>query len=235
MKTILAVDDEEHILELIAYNLEAGGYEVRKAETGEEALEVLNREQVDLVLLDLMLPGIDGIEVLKQIRSDPVKRRLPVIMLTAKSDEISKVIGLELGADDYLGKPFGVHELLARIKAVLRRSGGELTRSSQEEEVLVVDQIVINKSSRVVSVDGKPVELSLKEFELLYLLVRNRGRVLSRDMLLEKIWGYDYLGETRTVDVHIRNLRKKIEKDDNHPQYIITVRGVGYKFARGSV
>ena len=122
MKTILAVDDEEHILELIAYNLEAGGYEVRKAETGEEALEVLNREQVDLVLLDLMLPGIDGIEVLKQIRSDPVKRRLPVIMLTAKSHEISKVIGLELGADDYLGKPFGVHELLARIKAVLRLS-----------------------------------------------------------------------------------------------------------------
>ena len=235
MKTILAVDDEEHILELIAYNLEAGGYEVRKAETGEEALEVLNREKVDLVLLDLMLPGIDGIEVLKQIRSDPVRRKLPVIMLTAKSDEISKVVGLELGADDYLGKPFGVHELLARIKAVLRRSGGALDRSSQEEEVLVVDHIVINKSSRVVSVAGKPVELSLKEFELLYLLVRNRGRVLSRDMLLEKIWGYDYLGETRTVDVHIRNLRKKIEKDDNHPQYIITVRGVGYKFARESV
>lgn len=228
-KTILAVDDEEHILELIAYNLEAGGYRVRKAETGERALEILETDQVDFVLLDLMLPGIDGIEVMKRIRSHPELQRLPIIMLTAKSDEISKVIGLELGADDYLGKPFGVHELLARIKAVLRRTGGELSADNADER-LTVGGIIINKSTREVTVDGERVELSLKEFELLYLLVKNRGRVLSRDLLLEKIWGYDYLGETRTVDVHIRNLRKKIEADDNHPCYIKTVRGIGYKF-----
>lgn len=229
-KTILAIDDEEHILELISYNLEVGGYKVMKAQTGEEGLSLLQSVPIDLVLLDLMLPGIDGIEVLKRIRADKDLKKVPVIMLTAKNDEISKVIGLELGADDYLGKPFGVHELMARIKAVLRRTSQDTEPEEEKEDKLIVNGIVINKTTRVVLVNDKVVELSLKEFELLYLLAKNKGRVFSRDTLLEQIWGYDYLGETRTVDVHIRNLRKKIEEDDNNPQYIRTVRGVGYKF-----
>lgn len=229
-RTILAIDDEEHILDLISYNLESSGYQVQKAETGEEGLELLKKKQIDLVLLDQMLPGIDGLEVLKRIRANKDFKKLPVIMLTAKSDEISKVIGLELGADDYLGKPFGVHELLARIKAVLRRADGVFEDEDGGEEKIIIDNLIINKTTRVVLVDGQIVDMPLKEFELLYLLAKNRGRVFSRDGLLEKIWGYDYLGETRTVDVHIRNLRKKIEEDDNHPRYIKTVRGVGYKF-----
>lgn len=230
-KTILAVDDEEHILELISYNLLNGGYKVIKAETGEEALELLEKNEIDLALLDLMLPGIDGIEVLRNIRGHQKYKKLPVIILTAKADEISKVVGLEVGADDYLAKPFGVHELMARIKAVLRRTEGSY-HSGDSEEKIVIDHLIINKTRRTVAVDGQQVELSLKEFELLYLLTKNRGIVFSRDSLLEKIWGYDYYGETRTVDVHIRNLRKKIEEDDNNPVYIKTVRGVGYKFNR---
>jgi two-component system alkaline phosphatase synthesis response regulator PhoP len=231
-KNILAVDDEEHILELIEYNLNNAGYQVVRAETGEEAIKILDEQKIDLALLDLMLPGIDGIEVLKNIRSHPKLKKLPVIILTAKSDEISKVVGLEVGADDYLAKPFGVHELIARIKAVLRRTEGSLqVQEEEKEEKLVIDHIVINKTRRVAQVDGVEIELSLKEFELLYLLAKNKGIVFSRDSLLEKIWGYDYYGETRTVDVHIRNLRKKIEVDDNNPIYIKTIRGVGYKFS----
>ena len=233
-KVILTVDDEEHILELISYNLELNGYEVLKALTGEEALEILDQHQVDLVLLDRMLPGIDGIEVLKQIRGDKNKKDLPVILLTAKSEEFDKVVGLEIGADDYICKPFGVHELIARIKAVLRRSGdGGLAAEEDGEEDkdrICIDNLVINYTTRVVTVDGREVDLSLKEFELLYLLASNRNRVYSRDTLLEKIWGYDYMGETRTIDVHIRNLRKKIEQDPDHPEHVKTVRGVGYKF-----
>lgn len=233
-KVILTVDDEEHILELISYNLERNGYEVLKALTGEEALEILDQHQVDLVLLDRMLPGIDGIEVLKQIRGDKNKKDLPVILLTAKSEEFDKVVGLEIGADDYICKPFGIHELVARIKAVLRRSGdGGLAAEEDVEEDkdrICIDNLVINYTTRVVTVDGREVDLSLKEFELLYLLASNRNRVYSRDTLLEKIWGYDYMGETRTIDVHIRNLRKKIEQDPDHPEHVKTVRGVGYKF-----
>ncbi|MDF2586463.1 MAG: phoP [Anaerocolumna sp.] len=232
MKTILAVDDEEHILELLAYNLERDGYRVIKAETGEEALDTLEKEKIDIVLLDWMLPGIDGIEVLRRIRAHKNYRKLPVIFLTAKGDEISKVVGLEVGSDDYLVKPFGVHELLARIKAVLRRSeGGFEDELDDKEEKIVIDYLHINRDRRTVTVDGDLIELSYKEFELLYLLAKNRGIVFTRDNLLEKVWGYDYIGETRTVDVHISNLRKKIEKDESHPIYIKTVRGMGYKFA----
>lgn len=228
-KTILVVDDEEHILELIRYNVEAAGYHVLTANTGEEGLSLLEKKEVDLVLLDWMLPGMDGIEVLQKIRNHTKNRNLPVILLTAKNDEISKVVGLEVGADDYLSKPFGVHELLARIKALLRRTNGKFKTEEENEEVFEVDNISINKTRRIVKVNGEPVELSLKEFELLYLLSKNRGIVFSRDTLLEKIWGYDYLGETRTVDVHIRNLRIKIEVDDSNPEIIKTVRGIGYK------
>lgn len=234
MKTILAVDDEEHILELLAYNLERDGYRVIKAESGERALEILGSEKIDIVLLDWMLPGMDGIEVLRRIRADKNSHNIPVIFLTAKGDEISKVVGLEVGSDDYLVKPFGIHELLARIKAVLRRTEGVVRISEEKEdkeEKLVIDHMEINQSRRTVTLEGSPVELSFKEFELLYLLAKNRGIVFTRDNLLEKVWGYDYIGETRTVDVHVSNLRKKIEKDESHPVYIKTVRGMGYKFS----
>lgn len=230
-KTILVLDDEVHILELISYNLGNAGYKVIKAETGEKALELLNHHEIDLAILDIMLPGIDGIEVLRFIRSHGKYKKLPVILLTAKSDEISKVVGLEVGADDYIAKPFGVLELLARVKALLRRTKGMLSTDNEEDEKIVIDSITINKTRRLVKMNDKEIELSLKEFDLLYLLAANRGIVFSRDTLLEKIWGYDYSGETRTVDVHIRNLRKKIEEDDNNPIYIKTVRGIGYKFS----
>lgn len=233
MKTILAVDDEPHILELLQYNLQGAGYEVVKAESGEEAMSFIEDKAYDfeVVLLDWMLPGIDGIEVLKRIRSSERYQHVPVIMLTAKNDEISKVVGLEIGADDYLAKPFGVHELLARMKAVMRRSQiVQPVDNSDKEEVIKIDTLVINKTRRTVEVDGVSVDLALKEYELLYLLAKNKGIVFTRETLLEKIWGYDYLGETRTVDVHIRNIRKKIEKDDTAPVYIKTVRGIGYKF-----
>ena len=231
MKTILAVDDEEHILELLTYNLEQDGYKVIRASSGEEALKIIEKDLIDLVLLDWMLPGIDGIEVLKRIRSNEKTGTLPVIFLTAKGDEISKVVSLEVGSDDYLVKPFGVHELLARIKAVLRRSErNERIVPVEKEEIIKINHLEINRARRTVISNGNEIDLSLKEFELLYLLAKNRGIVFSRDNLLEKIWGYDYLGETRTVDVHVSNLRKKIEQDENNPEYIRTVRGIGYKF-----
>ncbi len=233
-KVILAVDDEEHILELLEYNLESNGFRVLTASSGEEGIEILKKEAVDLVLLDIMLPGIDGMELLKRIRKNPDMAELPVIMLTAKSEEINKVLGLEVGADDYISKPFGIYELVARVKAVLRRSErAKATPVLEEEkdEIIAIDKIVINNTTHEVTVDGRNVELALKEFELLYVLAKHRTRVFSREVLLDKIWGYEYAGETRTVDVHIRNLRKKIEEDDNKPKYIKTVRGVGYKFA----
>lgn len=230
---ILTVDDEEHILELLKYNLESNGYEVLQAETGEEALTLLSNEKVDMVLLDLMLPGIDGLETLRKIRGNNETKRIPVIMLTAKSEEIDTVLGLEMGADDYIGKPFGVHELSARIKAVFRRTA-ELAQLRGEnqgtDDLIKIDDLMINRSTHQIVVGEMTIELPLKEFDLLYLLAKNKGRVFDREYLLEKIWGYDYYGETRTVDVHIRNLRKKIEEDDKKPRHIKTVRGVGYKF-----
>ena len=229
MKRILVVDDEEHILELLEYNLVQEGYEVITADTGEKALKKLE-EDVDICLLDWMLPGITGIDVLKRIRRSTKHSTLPIILLTAKGDEISKVVGLEIGADDYITKPFGIHELFARIKAVLRRSDEKHLKTEDNEGEIVIDNLEINPSRRTVTLDGEPIELSFKEFELLYLLAKNRGIVFTRDQLLEKIWGYDYIGETRTVDVHISNLRKKVESDESHPQFIKTVRGMGYKF-----
>lgn len=230
---ILTVDDEEHILELLKYNLESGGYDVVQVETGEQALDVLSQDKIDMVLLDLMLPGIDGLETLRKIRGNDQIKRTPVIMLTAKSEEIDTVLGLEMGADDYIGKPFGVHELTARIKAVFRRTE-ELSKLrgeyNNEDDVIKIDDLMINRSTHEINIREQVMELPLKEFELLYLLAKNKGRVFDREYLLEKIWGYDYYGETRTVDVHIRNLRKKIEIDDKNPQHIRTVRGVGYKF-----
>lgn len=228
-KRILTIDDEEHILDLLEYNLEKNGYDVLRADTGEKGLAILKTMQVDLVLLDYMLPGMDGIEVLKAIRSESRLEDLPIMMLTAKGEEIDKVLGLEMGADDYLSKPFGIRELLARVKALLRRSSLEKIEA-QPEERLLIGELMISNTAREVTVAGEPVTLSLKEFELLYLLASHRNRVFTREQLLELIWGYEYSGETRTVDVHVRNLRKKIEKDPEQPQYIQTVRGMGYKF-----
>lgn len=194
-------------------------------------MEFLEKNTVDAIVLDLMLPGIDGLEVLRRIRTNENLKKIPIIMLTAKSDEFDKVLGLEMGADDYIAKPFGIREMLARIKAVLRRSDkDEDSGSSQTRKNIVCHEIEINEETRTVTKNGVPIEMSLKEFELLKLLAENPGRVYSRDVLLEKIWGYEYIGETRTVDVHIRHIRKKIEVDDSNPQYIKTVRGFGYKF-----
>ncbi len=231
---ILTIDDEEHILELLKYILEKNGYNVLQAGTGEEGLKILENNQVDMILLDLMLPGIDGLEVLSKIRSLKQYIKIPVIILTAKSEEIDTVLGLEMGADDYIGKPFGSHELTARIKAVIRRtmkSRKVLEEFSEiPEDIINVSNILINRSTHEVIIEDIVIELPLKEFELLYLLAKNRGRVFDREYLLDKIWGYEYYGGTRTVDVHIRNLRKKIELDDKNPKYIKTIRGVGYKF-----
>lgn len=232
-KTILIVDDEEHILELLRYNLEINKYNVVQAETGEEALNILenNKNTINCVILDWMLPDIDGMEVLKKIRFSSKFKSLPVIMLTAKREEFDTVLGLEMGADDYLSKPFSIRELLARIKSVLRRSENIEEKDLEiSDKKIIIDNIVINETFRTVYKDNQLIDMTLKEYELLLTFVKNPGRVFSREYLLEKIWGYDFLGETRTVDVHIRSLRKKIEEDDANPKYIKTVRGVGYKF-----
>lgn len=233
---VLTIDDEEHILELLQYNLENSGYTVLQAVTGEEGYEILEKEAVDIVLLDYMLPGADGLEILRRIRTNKALEDIPVIMLTAKQEEIDTVLGLEMGADDYIGKPFGTHELLARMKAVIRRSKAYKQRKENTlqiesmEDTIVIEDLIINRSTHEIMVRDVKMELPLKEFELLYLLAKNKGRVFDREYILGKIWGYEYYGETRTVDVHIRNLRKKIELDDKKPHYIKTVRGVGYKF-----
>lgn len=225
-KKILVVDDEEHIIELIRFNLETNGYCVIEANDGNEALKKVKEEKPDLVILDLMLPSIDGIEICKILRKDKETEKLPIIMLTAKSEEIDMIIGLEIGADDYITKPFSVRELLARIKAVLRRTQ---ERQERRENVIKIGDITIDVEKHEVTKKGKKIDLTLKEFELLRILSEKRGNVLTRNYLLDEIWGYDYFGDTRTVDVHIRHLRRKIEDDDKNPQYIQTIRGIGYK------
>jgi two-component system, OmpR family, alkaline phosphatase synthesis response regulator PhoP len=225
---ILAVDDEEHIQELIKFNLESSGYNVLCCGTGTEALKLVRSEKPDLVLLDVMLPGIDGYDVCKEIRKDNSISNIPIIMITAKSEELDKILGLELGADDYMTKPFSIRELLARVKAVLRR-----TSSQTMDKSFKFDTINVDFEKHEITKDGKRLELTLKEFEVLEILIKNKGRVITRDFLLDKVWGYEYFGETRTVDVHIRHLRQKIEEDDKNPRYIETIRGVGYRFNFG--
>lgn len=226
---ILIVDDEIHILELLRYNLESNGFDVVQAESGEEALAQLKAHVLEGVILDLMLPGIDGIEVLRQIRQSETPD-LPVIMLTAKNEEIDAVIGLEMGADDYIGKPFRTRELISRVKSVLRRSKAKQATTPETQMLIQKEGLSINNQTHQIFNNGEELFLTLKEFELLEKLMKSPGRVYTRDELLESIWGYDYMGETRTVDVHIRQLRKKIEKDDKNPELILTVRGMGYKF-----
>lgn len=245
-RKILVVDDEAVLLDTISYNLEQSGYQVIRAADGLSALDAARRDIPDLVVLDIMLPGIDGLEVCRQLRRERVTATIPIIMLTAKGEEIDKVVGLEVGADDYMTKPFGRRELLARVRALLRRvdyptpeGGGPYAAQETTDNELVggprrkdltSGQITIDQAGRRVTNHGQNVELQPKQFDLLTYLVRNRGTVLTRDQLLHHVWGYDYAGDTRTVDVHIRWLREKLEDEPANPKLIQTVRGVGYVF-----
>ncbi|MDN5331623.1 MAG: two-component system, OmpR family, alkaline phosphatase synthesis response regulator PhoP [Tepidanaerobacteraceae bacterium] len=223
---ILVVDDEPFIVELVKFNLESAGFEVITASEGHQAMKLIEKEHPDLIILDIMLPGIDGMEICRALRIKRDTRDIPIILLTAKAGEIDKVLGLELGADDYITKPFSPRELVARVRAVLRRTDKE----AKSEEIIKAGPVVIDVERHEVFVNGEKKDFTPKEFELLKLLASNPGKVFSREYLLENVWGYDYLGDTRTVDVHIRHLRQKIEKNTEEPKYIKTVRGVGYKF-----
>ncbi|ACL70910.1 response regulator transcription factor [Halothermothrix orenii] len=224
MEKILVIDDEENIRELIKFNLETAGYRVELAADGEEGWDRLN-DSIDLIILDLMLPRIDGLSFCRQVRSNNRFKDIPIIMLTAKGEEVDKIIGLEMGADDYITKPFSPRELVARIKAVLRRV--QKNEEKSDNELIKKADFELDVSSHEARKGGEVLNLTPKEFDLLRHLLVNSGKVLTRDILLEKVWGYEYAGDTRTVDVHIRRLRRKI--GDN---YIVTVRGVGYKFVK---
>jgi two-component system response regulator RegX3 len=224
MTRILVVEDEVSYSDPLSYLLKKEGYEVSVAETGTEALEEFDRAGADLVLLDLMLPGLSGTDVCRALRQ---RSSVPVIMLTAKDSEIDKVVGLEIGADDYVTKPYSSRELLARIKAVLRR------RAEPEEllpATLEAGPVRMDVERHVVTVNGEQASMPLKEFELLEMLLRNTGRVLTRMQLIDRVWGSDYVGDTKTLDVHVKRLRAKIEPDPGNPRHIVTVRGLGYKF-----
>jgi len=225
---ILVVDDEKDLVDLIVYNLEREGFETIRAYDGEEALKVVKAEKPDLVILDLMLPGIQGMDVCAVIRKDQDTGAIPVIMVTAKGDEIDKILGLEIGADDYVTKPFSVRELLARVRTVLRRFA--VSSEIEQNETFDFKGLHIDFSSHVVIVNGKHVDLSPTEFKLLRFLSRRPGRVYTRDQILDHVWGESFV-EPRTVDVHIKRLRAHIEENIGEPRYILTVRGVGYKFA----
>ncbi|ABP67619.1 two component transcriptional regulator, winged helix family [Caldicellulosiruptor saccharolyticus DSM 8903] len=231
MKNILIVDDEPHIVELIKFNLQKEGYNTFEAENGNTALDIIKNNKIDLVILDIMMSDKDGYEVLKEIRFNKGTRNLPVILLSAKSEEIDRILGLELGADDYITKPFSVKELVARVKALFRRI--ENLKPEVEEKIRFGD-IEVDFTKRSVKKRNQEISLSFKEFELLKLLIENRGRVLDRDFILQRVWGYEFDGDSRTVDVHIRFLRRKLEDDEKNPKYIETVRGVGYRFREGS-
>jgi two-component system response regulator RegX3 len=224
MTRILIVEDESSLSEPLAYLLEREGYETAIAADGLQAVADFDRNGADLVLLDLMLPGMAGTEVCRELRS---RSSVPIIMLTAKDDEVDIVVGLELGADDYVTKPYSTRELLARIRAVLRR---RLDTEVTDNQVLESGSVRMDVERHTVSVDGKDVPMPLKEFELLELLLRNSGRVLTRGQLIDRVWGADYFGDTKTLDVHIKRIRSKIEKVPGEPVLLVTVRGLGYRF-----
>ncbi|MCL1872089.1 MAG: response regulator transcription factor [Promicromonosporaceae bacterium] len=238
MTRILVVEDEESYRDPLTYQLTREGFDVVEASSGTQALELFDAQGADLVLLDLMLPGLSGTEVCRQLR---LRSDVPVIMLTAKDTEIDKVVGLELGADDYVTKPYSFRELLARMRAVMRRrspvavesSGGNhaLPVDDDVEGVLDVGPVRMDVDRHTVTVGGHPVALPLKEFDLLELLLRNAGRVLTRGQLIDRVWGADYVGDTKTLDVHVKRIRAKIEPDPGSPRYLLTVRGLGYKLA----
>jgi two-component system alkaline phosphatase synthesis response regulator PhoP len=227
-RKILIVEDEPDIRKLVHYNLTQERFKVLEAEDGEKALKIVRQEKPDLVILDLMLPSLSGLEVCRILRERPETARLPVLMLTAKAGEADRVVGLEMGADDYLTKPFSPRELAARVKAILRRS--ELPSPTDGIELYEKGSLKINFSTYETFVRDRAVRLTLKEFELLRFLVQNPNRVLSRDQLLDRVWGSEVFVDPRTVDVHVRRLRKAIEKNDRKPEWVLTVRGVGYKF-----
>lgn len=227
MTRILIIEDEISFSEALSFLLDKEGYETRVAETGKQGLAAFNEEQFDLVLLDLMIPEMSGIDVCRTIR---MTSQIPIIMLTAKDSEVDKVVGLELGADDYVTKPYSARELVARIKAVLRRGVADESPSSEGVGILNVAGIRMDIERHQVTVKGQLIPLPLKEFELLEFLMRNSGRVLTRGQLIDRVWGGDYYGDTKTLDVHIKRLRSKIEDDPANPLLIQTIRGLGYKF-----
>jgi two-component system response regulator RegX3 len=226
MTRVLVVEDEDSISEPLAYMLRKEGFEVAVAEDGLAGLAAFDRDGADLVLLDLMLPGLSGTEVCRELRT---RSTVPVIMLTARDSEVDKVVGLELGADDYVTKPFSHRELVARIRAVLRRQGGA---PAEEGTALEAGPVRMDVDRHLVTVQGEAVQLPLKEFDLLELLLRNVGRVLTRAQLIDRVWGSDYVGDTKTLDVHVKRLRAKIEPDPAAPKHLMTVRGLGYKLER---
>ena len=226
--TILLVDDEDSVRKVLAFPLEKDGYEVVQAADGEEALTRFDERDIDLVVLDIMLPRLDGLEVCKRLRATST---VPIIMLTARDDELDKVIGLELGADDYITKPFSIREFRSRVRALLRRATALQAPAPADEERIERDGLVIDVPRRTVTVDGSDVQLTYVEFELLRALAASPGRVFSRRMLLESLWKSADYRDPRTLDVHVRHLREKLEADSRNPAYILTVRGVGYRFA----
>ena len=222
---ILIVEDEDNLLEALRYNLSKEGYDVSAASDGELGLSIATDLRPDLVILDIMLPKMDGLDVCRHIRSDS---DVPILMLTAKAEEVDKVVGLELGADDYVVKPFSMREVLARIRALLRRP--RYSAGDRSSKVLRAGDLEVDPSSRLVKLRGAQLDLKPREFELLTLLMANKGKVYTRHAILDRLWGQDYIGDTRTVDVHIRWLREKIELDPGNPERIVTIRGVGYRF-----
>lgn len=225
-KHILVVDDEADIVELVSYNLKKEGFSVDSALDGETALSNIKKGKYDLLILDLMLPGIQGMELCRILRNDPKTEALPIIMLTAKGEEVDRILGLEMGADDYIAKPFSPRELVARVKAVLRRS----MEKPPSEKILKIGELVIDRERYTVSIKGKPIKLSATEFKLLLFLIEKKGKVFNRQQLLDAVWSEEAFVEPRTVDVHIRRLRAHIEEDPAHPRYIKTMRGIGYFF-----
>ena len=223
MAKILLIEDEDSIRESVAFLLEKEGFIVTQANDGLIGVETFEKEKADLILLDLMLPGLDGLEVCKRIRKTS---NVPIIMLTAKDTELDKVLGLELGADDYITKPFSSRELTARVKAMLRRFSEPL----ENNEVTTTKSVVVDPVKHKVFVRGEEIKLPLKEFDLLHYLTQNPGRVLTREQIIDRIWGHDYFGDTKTLDVHIKRIREKVEKNPNSPEIIQTIRGLGYKF-----
>ncbi len=225
MPQILVVDDEPVFRDTLAFNLRRDGFDVTTAADGLSAVEAFQKTEPDLILLDLMLPGISGIEVCKRVRE---VSSVPIIMVTAKDDEIDKVVGLEVGADDYLTKPYSYRELLARIRALLRRAKADVP-APETSEVLRAGRILMDTEAHEVRVDGKKVKMPLREFELLELFLQNPDRVLTRNQILDRIWGLNYIGDTKTLDVHVKRIRSKIEEDPSNPTALVTVRGLGYK------
>lgn len=237
MSKILVVEDEKNILELVRFNLEREGFQVITTTDGANGLEIAREQKPDLIVLDVMLPGMNGLEVCRELQQDVVTRFIPVIILSARAEELDRVLGLEMGADDYIVKPFSPRELVARVKARLRRSGRSESRGKEKltEKILEIGRLVIDGEKYAVYLSGVKQDLTQKEFELLRYLARHRGKVFTREQLLEQVWGYDYPGDSRTVDVHIRHIRQKLEAEPEVSELIETVRGVGYRFKEDSV